>query len=316
MEKQARIYVAGADSLIGAAIRRCLEREGFGDIVGGPGEEPRLTDGSAVEAFFARTTPSYVFLAGGKSGGIGANQKYPAELLLDNLLVESHVIQNAYRYGVKKLLYLASSCCYPKHCPQPMGVKSLMSGPLEPTNEAYSIAKIAGIKLCQAYYQQYQANFTAGIPADVFGPGDDFDPEDAHVIAALIKRIHEAKASGLKSVAIWGTGAPQREFIFADDLANACVFIMRKYDGPGPINIGGGAVLSIRELAELIKEVVGYQGDLYFDTSKPDGMPLKVLDSREIREMGWRAGTSFSAGLAATYRWFLHLEGKQAAHVP
>ena len=310
MEKYAKIYVAGGQTLIGAAILRELERQGYMNIGGGPGEAPDLTDAAQVDAFFARTTPDYVFLAAGKSGGIGANQKYPAELMLDNLLVECHVIHNAYRHGVKKLLYLASSCSYPKHCPQPMRVESLMTGPLEPTNEAYAVAKIAGIKLCQAYSQQYGVNFICGIPANAFGPGDDFSLEDSHVIAALIRKMHEAKVLGVESVEIWGTGAPRREFIFSDDLADACIFVMREYSNSKPINLGSGWDLSIRELAELIKEVVGYLGELRFDTSKPDGMPAKLLDSSQLKEMGWQPRTPLRAALLATFEWFLNTKGE------
>ena len=308
MEKHAKIYVAGGKTLIGAAILRELERQGYTDIVGRPGEEPELTDAAQVDAFFAQTAPDYVFLAAGKSVGIGANQKYPAELMLDNLLVECYVIHSAYRHGVKKLFYLASSCCYPKHCSQPMSVESLMTGLLEPTNEAYAVAKIVGIKLCQAYRQQYGVNFIVGIPANAFGPGDDFSLEDSHVIAALIRKMHEAKELDLESVDIWGTGTPRREFIFADDLADACIFVMREYNDSKLINIGSGSDLSIRELAELIKEVVAYPGKLRFDTSKPDGMPLKVLDSSKLSGMGWQPKTPFRSALSVTYDWFLQME--------
>ncbi|MBI1928719.1 NAD-dependent epimerase/dehydratase family protein, partial [Candidatus Poribacteria bacterium] len=215
-------------------------------------------------------------------------------------------IDSAYRYGVKKLLYLASSCSYPKHCPQPMRPESLMTGPLEPTNEAYAVAKIAGMKLCQAYYQQYGANFITGIPANAFGPGDDFSPGDSHVIPALIRKMHEAKVRGTVSVEVWGTGTPRREFIFADDLADACLFVMREYDDPRfPINLSGSSDLSILELAALVKEVVGYPGELRFDPSKPDGMPLKRLDSSQLSRMGWQPKTPFRAALAMTYQWFL-----------
>lgn len=266
-----------------------------------------------MDAFFARTLPDYVLLAAGKSGGIRANQKYPAELLRNNLLVECHVIHSAYRHGVRKLLYLASSCSYPKHCPQPMRVESLMTGPLEPTNEAYAVAKIAGITLCRAYRQEYGTHFISGIPADAFGPGDDFSPEDSHVVPALIRKMHQAKVLGVESVQVWGTGTPRRECIFAADLADACIFLMREYDGPEPVNLGGGVDLSIKELAELIKDVVGYSGELRFDTSKPDGMPLKVLDSRHLREMGWQSRTPFRSALSATYDWFCRTELAGAA---
>jgi GDP-L-fucose synthase len=305
MEKHARIFIAGSCTSTGEAILHRLKQQGYAEIVGGPGGEPDLTDASQVESFFARTAPEYVFLVAGKSGGIAANQKYPAELMLDNLLVECHVINSAYRHRVKKLLYLASSCSYPRHCPQPMKEDALLTGPLEPTNEAYAVAKIAGINLCKAYNQQYGTRFISGIPANTFGPGDDLSPEDSHVIAALMRRMHEARALGAESVDVWGTGTPRREFIYVDDLADACVFIMQKYDDLGPINIGGGSSLSIRKLAELMKEVVGYSGELHFDTSKPDGMPLKILDPGELLKMGWQPRTQIRTALAMTYKWFL-----------
>jgi GDP-L-fucose synthase len=308
MEKHARIFVAGSSTSTGAAILRQLNQQGYAEIVGGPGGEPDLTDASQVEAFFARTAPEYVFLVAGKSGGIAANQKYPAEFMLDNLLVGCHVIHSAYRHGVRKLLYLASSCSYPKQCPQPMREDALLTGPLEPTNQAYAIAKIAGINLCKAYNQQYGTRFISGIPANTFGPGDDFSLEDSHVVAALMRRMHEAKALGAESVEVWGTGAPCREFIYVDDLADACLFIMQKSDDLGPVNIGDGSSLTIRELAELIKEVVGFSGELRFNTSKPDGMPLKALDTSRLQGMGWQPKTSFYSGLLATYHWFLQAE--------
>jgi GDP-L-fucose synthase len=290
------------------AILRKLERQGYTNIVGKPSEEPDLTDAGAVADFFVRQVPEYVFVAAGKSGGIEVNRKYPAQLMIDNLLVACHVINSAYHYGVKKLLYLASSCSYPKHCPQPMRVESLFTGPLEPTNEAYAIAKIAGIKLCQAYRQEYGANFIVGIPANAFGPGDDFSPDNSHVIPALIRKMHEAKVASSASVEIWGTGTPRREFIFADDLADACLFVMQEYDGAEPINLGGGTDLSIAELAELVKEAVGYLGGLRFDTSRPDGMPVKALDSSRLIAMGWRPATPFSTALAVTLSAFLQIQ--------
>jgi len=305
LERNCRVYVAGGQTLIGAAILRQLEWQGYTNIVGKPGEEPDLTDAGAVDNFFSRRLPEYVFVAAGKSGGIEANQKYPAELMLDNLLVECHVIQSAFRHESKKLLYLASSCCYPKHCPQPMRVESLLTGPLEPTNEAYAVAKIAGIKLCQAYRQQYGVNFIVGIPANAFGPGDDFSSEDSHVIAALIRKMHQAKLSVGPSVEIWGTGTPRREFIYADDLANACLFVMQRYDGAEPINLGGSTDLSIGELAQLIKEIVDYEGELRFDTSRPDGMPLKALDSSPLMTMGWRSEMPFRDALTETFNAYL-----------
>jgi GDP-L-fucose synthase len=304
LEKNSNIYVTGGQTLVGAAILRELERQGYTNIVGRPGEEPELTDAAQVDAFFARTAPDYVFLAAGKSGGIRANQKYPAELMLNNLLVECHVVHSAYRHGVRKLLYLASSCTYPKHCPQPMKEEALLTGPLEPTNEAYAVAKIAGIKLCQAYHQQFGANFISGIPANVFGPGDDFSSEDSHVVAALIRRMHEAKERGQEAVEIWGTGSSQREFVFADNLADACVFVMDKYNGLQPINLGCGSGMCIADLAVAIKEVTGFRGRIHFDTSRPDGMPVKLLDSSKLNTLGWRPKVSFHSALLATYEWF------------
>ncbi len=305
MDKNANIYVAGGQTLIGAALLRQLEHQGYKHLAGLPPAEPDLTDREQVSDFFASNKPDYVFLAAGKSGGISANQKYPADLMLDNLLVVCNVIDSAHRSGVKKLLYLASSCSYPKHSPQPMQVESLMTGNLEPTNEAYAVAKIAGIKLCQAYCQQYGTNFISGIPANAFGIGDDFSLEESHVIPALIRKMHEAKMASAESVEIWGTGTARREFILADDLADACLFIMDKYDEKKPINIGGGLDLSIKELAELIKDAVGYRGLLRFDTRKPDGMPLKALDSSKLSSMGWQPKTSFYAAVSLTYDWFL-----------
>jgi GDP-L-fucose synthase len=288
---------------------RELKRQGYTNMVSRPEEEPDLTDGTQVDAFFARTAPEYVFLVGGKSGGIRANQKYPAELMLDNLLMECHVIHNAYHHGVKKLLYLASSCSYPKHCPQPMRVESLLTGPVEPTNEPYALAKIAGIKLCQAYSQQYGANFISAIPANAFGPGDDFSLEDSHVIAALIRKMHEAKEQGREVVEIWGTGSARREFIFTDDLADACIFVMNAYEGTQPINLGWGWDISIAELALVVKEVTGFQGKIHFDTSKPDGMPVKLLDPSKLNALGWHPRVPFRSALLETYKWFLQSRG-------
>lgn len=305
MERDAIIYVAGGRTLIGTAIVRELERQGCSHIVGRPGEEPDLTDAAQVEAFFARTVPEYVFIAAGRSGGILANQRYPAELMLDNLLTTCHVVRNAYRYGAKKLLYLASSCSYPRDCLQPMRVGSLWSGPLEPTNEAYAVAKLAGMKLCQAYRQQYGVNCIAAIPANIFGPGDDFSAEDSHVIPALMRKMHEAKRLGSESIELWGTGVARREFLFIDDLADACLFLMDRYDGAEPINMGGWADISISELAAVMKEVVGYRGSLSFDSSKPDGMPVKMLDSTPLEKLGWRPRVPLHAALRVTYDYFL-----------
>lgn len=312
MQIHDRIYVAGGDTLIGAAILHQLQRQGFTQLLGGIAGEPDLNSAAAVDNFFDRAVPEYVFIAAGKSGGIEANRRYPADLMLDNLRVECHLVDSAYRHGVKKLLYLASSCCYPKHCQQPMRVESLLSGPLEPTNEAYAVAKIAGIKLCQAYRQQYGANFIVGIPANTFGPGDDFGTEDSHVIAALISRLHAAKIAGAPTVEIWGTGTPRREFIFVDDLAEACITVMQAYAGLDPINLGSGLDLSIAELAELIRKVIGYAGELCYDPSRPDGMPLKAVDSSQLTRLGWKPATTFRSALALTYAEFLQTQREQA----
>jgi len=304
LQKDAKIYVAGMDTLMGTALLRELRRQGYSHVLANPEEEPDLTDAFEVDAFFNQTNPDYIFLVAGKSGGIGANQKYPAELMRHNLLIECHVMQSAYRYQVKKLLFLASSCSYPKYCPQPMKEEALLTGLLEPTSEAYAVAKIAGIKLCQAYRQQYGVNFIAGLPANPFGPGDDFSLEDSHVIASLIRKMHEAKINYAKFVEIWGTGSPQREFIFADDLAEACIFIMDHYDEPQAINLGSGQSLSIKDLALTIKEVTEFGGEIHFDPSKADGMPMKLLDCGKLEALGWYPRTPFRSALMKTYKWF------------
>jgi GDP-L-fucose synthase len=311
MEKEAKIYVAGGQSLIGAAILRELEGQGYGNLLGKYTEGLDLTDPSQVDAYFATTKPEYVFLAAGKSGGIQANQKYPAELMRDNLLTECHILHSAFQHRVKKLLYLASSCSYPKHCPQPMKEEYLLTGLLEPTNEAYALAKIAGIKLCQAYRRQYGAPFLCGIPGNAFGPGDDFSEEDSHVIPGLIRRMHEAKQKGDPSFLIWGTGAPRREFIYSRDLAEACILVLKKYEAVDPINLGMGSDISIAELAGLLKEIIGFKGEISFDPSRPDGMPMKLLDSRKLQALNWKPRTPFKSALAATYQWFLQSEEKQ-----
>ena len=310
MEKDARIYVSGGDTLIGSAIMHVLQQQGFTNTIGHPGDEPDLTDLVQVEHFFSQIAPEYVFMAAGKSGGIKANQKYPAELMLNNLLIECHIIDCAFRHKVNKLLFLASSCSYPKHSPQPIKEEYLLTGPLEPTNEAYAIAKIAGIKLCQGYRQQYGVNFIIGIPCNIFGPKDNFDPIDSHVIPALIRKMHEAKLKCAKYIELWGTGTPRRDFMYSEDLADACIFVMNNYNDAQPINISGGIAISIQELWELIKEVVSYSGELRYDRSKPNGMPLKVLDSSKLIEMGWEHQTPFRDAILSTYNWFLSAERK------
>ena len=305
MDQGSRVYVAGSRTLIGAAIQHALERQSLAAVISDGDQDPDWGDPRQVDAVFDRTRPDYVFVAAGASGGIGANQRYPAALMRDNLLVACHVIESAHRHGVKKLLYLASSCSYPKHGPQPMAVASLLTGALEPTNEAYAVAKLAGMKLCQAYRQQYGAHFIVGIPGDAFGPGDDFHPEYSHVIAALIRKMHEAKRYHTESVEVWGTGSPRRGFIYVDDLADACLFVMRAYDEAVPINLAGPWDVSVREAAQMIKEVVGYRGPLRFDPSQPDGMPIKVLDARPLQAMGWAPRVSFRDAVSATYEWYV-----------
>jgi len=319
MDRNAKIFVAGGNTLIGRALLRQLGSLAFTNVVGAPPGEPDLCSAAEVDGFFRRNRPEYVLFAAGKSAGIKANQTIPADLMIDNLLSASHVIDAAHRYGARKLLYLASACCYPKLCPQPMQIESLMSGPLEPTNDAYATAKIAGIKLCQAYARQYGDNFICGIPANAFGIDDDFSPEGGHVIPALIGKLHKAKVESQPSVPIWGTGSARREFIFAGDLADACLFAMREYnDTQTPINLGCGEDLSIRETAELIREIVGYTGTLVFDATKPDGMPLKSLDSTPLIRMGWRSKTPIVAALAETYEAYLcgnHELERKGTHV-
>ncbi|MGE5217844.1 MAG: GDP-L-fucose synthase family protein [Chloroflexota bacterium] len=312
MDKNAAIYIADDEGLVGNALRCELQREGYTRLLSGTGG-PRLTDSTEVDAFFARTRPAYVFLIGGKTGGIKANQNYPATLMRDNLLVNCHVIESARRYHVQKLLYLGSSCVYPKFSQQPMKVEYLTTGKLEPTNEPYALAKLAGLFLCQAYRQQFGSRFITAIPANFFGPGDSFDLDDAHVVGALLRRLHEAKIREEKYVEIWGSGLPRREFIFSEDLARACLFLMDAYDAAEPLNIGVGYDWSIKEIAEMIREVVGYSGELRFDRTKPDGMPAKLLDSEVLKHMGWQPRTSIREALALTYEWFrqheLRVEG-------
>ena len=302
MDPHTSIFVAGADTLIGAAIITTLRRDGY-DVLDGAGELD-LRDPSAVRRFFQTHRPRRVIVAAGRAAGIAGNQRYPAELIYDNLLIATHVIHEAWQAGTTQLMYLASSCSYPKLAPQPMHVDSLLTGPPEPSNRSYAVAKIAAIQMCEAYRQQYGVHFFAAIPADAFGPGDDFSPEDSHVVAGLMRRMHEAKLAGASAIDIWGSGNQRREFIYIDDLAAAAVFVFGRHEG-GTINLGGGCDTSIRELAERIKDVVGFGGDLRFDTSKPDGMPFKALDSSALLSLGWKPTMSFDDALDRTYQWFL-----------
>jgi GDP-L-fucose synthase len=305
LNRNARIYVAGADTLLGAALRTRLQAAGYDNLVGLPPGEPEFTCPRQVDDFFAHARPQHVFLTAGKSGGIHANQAYPAALMRDNLLVIVHVLHAAYRHGAAKLLYLASSCSYPRLAPQPMRVESLLTGPLEPTNEGYALAKLTGLKVCEAYRHQYGAHFITAIPANSFGPHDDFTPENSHVIPGLIRRLHAARLRGQDELDIWGTGQARREFLYGPDLADACLFVMNHYDAPEPINLGGGPELSIAEVARAVAEVVGYRGRLRFDTNRPDGMPRKVLDAGPLFQLGWRPKTDFRTALVETFHWFL-----------
>jgi GDP-L-fucose synthase len=311
----ARVFVAGSDTLLGAALLDRLS-DTDAELVGAPPIVPDLADASQTEDFFAEARPEFVFVPAGKSGGIHANQAYPATLMRDNVLVAANVLHAACRFGVSRLLYLASSCCYPRLAPQPLGTESLWTGPLEPTNEAYATAKLAGLALCRAYREQHGVDFVSAIPANSFGPHDDFGPDDSHVIPGLIRRLHEAKRSGAPTFTVWGTGRARREFVYAPDLADACLVVLGHYPEGGPVNLGGGADLSIADVAYAIADVVGYRGRLCFDTSKPDGMPRKGLDSSPLRAMGWTPRTEFRDALARTYDWFLHnVASEEFGHV-
>jgi GDP-L-fucose synthase len=301
----ARIYVAGHAGLVGSAIHRRLAAGGYSTVLTVTFEQLDLRDQAAVDRWFAASRPEYVFLVAGTVGGILANSTRPAEFIYDNMMIHATVVHAAYREGVKKLLYLGSSCIYPRGCPQPMKEEYLLTGPLEPTNEPYAIAKIAGIKLCQAYGRQYGCNFISAMPTNLYGPGDNFDLQSSHVLPALMRKFHDAKVEGRREVVIWGTGAPRREFLHVDDLADACAFIMERYDGDMHINVGTGEDLSIRELAGMVRDVVYPQAHLAFDASKPDGTPRKLLDVSRLHALGWRHRIELRAGIASTYQWFL-----------
>lgn len=300
MERPARVFVAGSETFVGRAVAARLAAEPVTLVGLGP-DAPDLRDAVAVNRFFETERPDQVFVAAGAHAGIGGNERRPADLIVDNLRVISHVIPAAWHHRAEKLLFLGSSCVYPKHAPQPFHPDSLGTGPVEPTSAAYAQAKIAGLMMTAAYRRQHGARFISVIGADAYGPGDDFSPEDSHVVAALLRRMHEARLAGSPEVTVWGTGAPRREFIYVDDLADACVFAMRHYDAAPPLNLGTGVTTSIRELAEAIRDVVGYEGTLRFDATKPDGMPFKGLDSSQLHALGWRPRWTLRDGLRATY---------------
>lgn len=305
MQKNKKIYVAGHTGLFGSAIVRALHKHEYNCILSATHNELDLTDGKATLSFFEKETPDYVFVAAAKVGGINANNTYMADFAMENLLITCNVLSAAHKIGVKKLLYLGSSCIYPRDASQPVKEDYILSGLPEPTNEGYAIAKIAGIKMCDYYMKQYGDHFISCIPANVYGPNDSFEEGNNHVIPALIQRFHDAKRKKLSHVSIWGTGNAEREFMYIDDAAEACLYVMDKYNGPGTINIGVGKTTSIRELAECIKKIVGYEGEIQFDISKPDGMPRRLLDSDKISKLGWKANTKLDEGLSLEYDWFL-----------
>ncbi len=320
MEKDAKIYVAGHRGLVGGALWRRLEQAGYRHLVGRSSQELDVRDRCAVDAFFVAEKPEYLFLAAARVGGILANNTYRADFIYDNLAIELNLIDAAYKHGVKKLLFLGSSCIYPKFAPQPMREEVLLTGELEYTNEPYAIAKIAGIKLCESYNIQHGTNFIAVMPTNLYGPGDNFDLQTSHVMPAMIRRFHEAKLRGDKAVTLWGTGTPRREFLYVDDLADACVFLMEKVDFADlargmtevrntHINIGTGEDLTIKELAELVKKVVGFTGDIVWDTTKPDGTPRKLLDVSKLHALGWKHRTNLEEGIRKTYDWYCANKG-------
>ena len=308
MEKESKIYVAGHRGLVGAAIVRRLREEGYGNLVTRTSRELDLREQGAVREFFERERPEYVFLAAAKVGGILANDTWPADFLYQNLMIEANVIESARLSGVKKLLFLGSTCIYPRMAPQPLKEEYLLTGPLETTNEWYAVAKIAGIKLCQACQRQYGSKFISAMPTNLYGPEDNFDLESSHVMPALIRKFHEAKINRAPAVTVWGTGKPLREFLHVDDCAAACLFLMQHYDGEEIVNIGVGEDLSIAELAELVSKVVGFTGKIVYDSGKPDGTPRKLVDVTRINGLGWRAGIPLEAGIRTTYEWFLENE--------
>jgi GDP-L-fucose synthase len=305
MEKNAKIYVAGHRGLVGSAIVRRLKQGGYNNIIGKTHSELDLTNQAAVEAFFQEEKPDYVFLAAAKVGGIGANSTYPADFIMENELIQCNVIRSAFRHKVQKLMFLGSSCIYPRMCPQPIKEEYLLTSELETTNEAYALAKISGLKMCQFFNKQYGTNYISVMPTNLYGPNDNFDLESSHVLPALIRKFQDAKVQDKPYVELWGTGAPLREFLHVDDMADACVFLMETYSGNDFFNVGSGKELTILQLAEMIKNVVGFKGELRFDSTKPDGTPRKLLDVSSLEKAGWKAQIGLEDGIRSTYEWYL-----------
>jgi GDP-L-fucose synthase len=305
MRSDARIYVAGHRGMVGSAIWRELERQGFATLIGKTRAELDLLDAGAVAKFFATEKPEYVFVAAARVGGILANDNFPANFIFENLQIQNNLIDNARRTPVKKLFFMGSSCVYPKMAPQPIKEDSLLSGPLEPTNQWYAVAKIAGIKLCQAYRRQYGCDFISAMPTNLYGPNDNYDAQNSHVLPALIRKFHEGKIAGAENVTCWGSGAPLREFLHADDLAAACVFLMQKYSEEQIINVGSGSELTIKALAELVRRIVGFKGGIVWDTTKPDGTPRKLMDSSRIFALGWKPRIDLETGIRSAYEDFV-----------
>lgn len=305
MAPDSRIFIAGHRGMVGSAIHRALSAAGFRNMLTRSRSELDLRDSAAVEAWFRESQPEYVFLAAAKVGGIVANDTCPADFLLENLQIQNSVISGAWRAGVKKLLFLGSSCIYPKHAPQPIPESALLTGPLEPTNEWYAVAKIAGIKLCQALRRQHGADFISCMPTNLYGPNDNYHPQHSHVLPGMIRRFHEAKMAGAESVTCWGSGSPLREFLHADDLATACIFLMQHYSAPEIINVGSGQEISIRDLAETVASVTGFRGQILWDSSKPDGTPRKLMDSSRLFDLGWKPSVMLKDGIVAAYADFL-----------
>lgn len=317
MKLQDKIYVAGHAGLVGSALVRVLKEKGYTNIIGKTRKELDLTNQKEVSEFFNAEKPDYVFLAAAKVGGIHANNTFPAEFIFSNMEIQNNIIHTSYQTGVKKLLFLGSSCIYPKFAKQPMDEEQLLEGKLEPTNEPYAVAKIAGIVMCQSYNRQYGTNYISAMPTNLYGPNDNYHPQNSHVLPALLRRFHEAKTANTPEVVIWGTGKPLREFLYSDDMARACLYLMEKYDvtsdpkGGTHVNVGSGIEVSIKELAETIKEVVGYSGKLTFDSTKPDGTPRKLLDVSKLHQMGWKHQVELKEGITLAYRDYLQTGGKE-----